>query len=83
MIRYGTTCIDTNGVRKLSAPALWARYLWDNKEEAETWLKECMSQPDNLRRLEQIHGPQSLGTFQVDPFECWDHGEPKGWYPND
>lgn len=76
-IRFGVTCIDIDGNRKLAVPAQ-ARHLYDRREDAEEWLRAVLARPDNLDRLRQIHGPQALGTYRVDPFDCWEHGDPKG-----
>ena len=79
-VRYGITCIFPDGYRKLAMPAQ-ARHLWDTPAEAEAWLSAMLEDISNVSRLNQIHGPQSEGTFTVSPFNCWPHGDPMGCYP--
>jgi len=33
-----------------------------------------------IARLLSVCGEQSVGTFRVDSFECYDHGDPKTIY---
>lgn len=70
-IRYGITAVFPNGNRVLVAPALWARYFYDTRAEAEAHLAILKS------ALIRVLHVRRLGVASV---ECWWHGEPKGWY---
>lgn len=78
MTKYAITHINRDGVRQLS----WAnqgRLHLDRHEDAERklvdWIKH--NSPDTLR---QVFGPQALGTFEIRPMDCYDHGDAKGIY---
>ena len=75
-IRFGITYIDTNGLRTLLGPAQ-GRYMM-TKEEAENALLDLMRESED--KLVSVCKPQSRGTFRVDAFNCYDHGDPMGIY---
>lgn len=77
MIRYGITCINRAGYRVL-ATAAQGRDLWNNKGDAVSWLVSLDNHSED--NLASVHGEQSIGTFRVDSFECYDNGDPIGIY---
>ena len=77
MIKYNISYIAKDGVRTLMGPAQ-GRYMKDTREEAKQCLKALMENSEE--KLIEIYGPQSRGTFRVDEFDCWDHGDPKSIY---
>lgn len=77
MILFNISYLGKDGLRTLFGPAQ-GRCMCKTREEAEEKLRAFMTESEE--RLVQIYGEQSRGTFRVDPFECWDHGDPKGIY---
>jgi hypothetical protein len=49
------------------------------KEDAEAYLVTLFA-TNGEDRLVEVCGEQARGTFRVDPFDCYDHGDPKGIY---
>lgn len=78
MIRYNVTHIQRDGLRVLLGPAQ-GRFMKDTREEAEESLRALLAS-NSSERLASLYGQQSIGTFRVDSFECWDHGDPKRIY---
>lgn len=81
MILYNVTFVDKLGLRTIVGPAQ-GRFMKKTREEAEQYLKDLIANNDEDRIL-SIYGQQSKGTFRVDPFDCYDHGDPKGIYVDD
>lgn len=81
MILFNLSFIDKNGLRTLVGPAQ-GRYMKLTREEAEGHLKDFLAN-NTEERLVSIFGKQAIGTFRVDAFDCWDHGDPKGIYVDD
>jgi len=75
---YQVTCITKQGLRSLITAAQ-GRHMHATREEAETWLAAFLAN-NSTDRLASIYGAQALDTFRVDPFECYDHGDPVGIY---
>lgn len=51
----------------------------ETREEAEQHLRDVF-QNSGEQRLVDVCGEQSRGTFRVDSFECYDHGDPMNIY---
>lgn len=78
MIRYNTSYMAKNGLRTLCGPNQ-SRFFKNTREEAERALCDIMANTDE-DRLVEIYGKQSLGTFRVDAFDCYDQGDAKYIY---
>ena len=78
MILFNVSFIDKNGLRTLVGPAQ-GRHMLPTREAAEKWLSAFLAN-NAPERLASIFGDQALGTFRVDPFDCYEHGDPKGIY---
>ena len=78
MILFNVTCIGRNGLRTLVGPSQ-GRCMKATREEAETLLTAMLAS-NSEEQLASIYGGQAIGTFRVDPFDCYDHGDPKGIY---
>lgn len=78
MILYNVTYRQKDGLRVLLGPAQ-GRRMKLTRAEAEDWLKALLEN-NSEERLASVYGEQAIGTFRVDPFDCWDHGDPKGIY---
>jgi hypothetical protein len=78
VILFNVTYKSANGLRVLLGPAQ-GRFMKKTRAEAEESLKALLTS-NSQERLAQVYGRQALGTFRVDPFKCWDHGDPKGIY---
>lgn len=75
---YNITFTNRDGLRTIFGHAQ-ARYMHDTREAAERHLADIMRNSGEPRLLD-ICGQQARGSFRVDAFECWDHGDPKGIY---
>jgi hypothetical protein len=73
-VLFSTTYIDMSGLRVLTH-ARQGRYMQPTREAAEEALKNLLEN-NTEQRLADIYGPQSIGTFRVDAFECYEHGDP-------
>ena len=78
MILYNLSFIAKNGLRTIVGPAQ-GRCMKATREEAETALRNLLAN-NSRERLVSVFGEQAIGTFRVDSFDCWDHGDPKGIY---
>lgn len=78
MILFNVTFVTKNGLRTLVTPAQ-GRYMKKTREEADQDLKDLLAN-NTEDRLAEVFGKQALGTFRVDPFDCYDHGDPKSVY---
>jgi len=78
MIKFNISFMDKNGLRTLSGPNQ-GRYFKDTREEAEKHLRDFLTN-NSEERLADIYGKQAIGTFRVDEFDCYDHGDAKGIY---
>ncbi len=75
---FQVTCITKQGLRCLIGAAQ-GRNMHETREAADTWLAAFLAN-NSTDRLASIYGAQALDTFRVDPFECYDHGDPVGIY---
>ena len=73
-VLWQVTFVGRDGLRTLVGPAQ-GRYMHETPLEAEGALRALLATNDEAR-LVQVFGPQSCGTFRVDPFPCWAHGDP-------
>jgi hypothetical protein len=78
MILFNISYVGKDGIRTLFGAAQ-GRCMCKTREEAEQKLRDIIT-TNGEDRVVEIYGEQSRGTFRVDPFECWDHGDPKGIY---
>jgi hypothetical protein len=75
-VRFQVSYITRDGLRQLLVPAQ-GRRMFITLEGAEAWLGTFLV--NNTReRLQSIYGEAAIGTFRVDAWECWSHGDPKG-----
>lgn len=77
MILYGISFVDKLGLRCLLGPAQ-GRCMYRTREDAERDLEQLLQNGEG--RLVDVCGERSRGTFRVDAFDCYDHGDPKGIY---
>jgi hypothetical protein len=77
VILYNISYIDRHGLRVLLGPAQ-GRCMYRTAEAAAAHLTALLEESEE--RLVSVCGEQARGTFRVDPFDCWDHGDPKGIY---
>jgi len=80
MVRYGITCKERNGLRGLTSSE--QHRLKATPEEARVALDSLLTS-NSEGRLAEVFGPQAIGTFRVDPIDCWSNGDPKGVYVDD
>lgn len=78
---FAITCIGKDGLRVLIGPAQ-GRFMKSTRAEAEEGLRQLLAN-NAESRLAEVYGKQAMGTFRVDEFECWHHGDPKGIYVDD
>jgi hypothetical protein len=76
--RYAVTYKRADGLRTM-VHGNQGRFLRDTREEAEQALRDLLAN-NSAERLVSVFGRQALGTFRVDPFECYDHGDAVGIY---
>jgi len=75
---YQVTYTAKNGLRILLGAAQ-GRHMHPSREDAEAFLSVLL-QNNQEEKLASVFGPQSRGTFRVDSFECYDHGDPVSIY---
>ena len=76
--RFAITHINRDGMRTLSCPNQGRNHR-DHKEDADKLLEVCtLNTASDL--LAQIYGKQAVGTFEVRPVKCYDHGDAVGIY---
>jgi len=78
VILFNITCVAKDGRRTLCGPNQ-GRYFKATRAGAEQALRDTMANTGE-DRLVEIYGKQSRGTFRVDAFDCYDHGDAKGIY---
>jgi hypothetical protein len=66
------------GMRTLFGAAQ-GRHMHRTREQAETYLA-ALRENTGKDRLESIAGLGTWDSFRVDPFMCYDHGDPVGRY---
>jgi hypothetical protein len=79
--QYQVSFVDKLGLRTLLGPAQ-GRCMHPKREQAEQHLRDLFANTGE-DRLVDICGAQARGTFRVDAFECYDHGDPIGIYVED
>ena len=77
-VRYAITHINADGYRILSYAAQ-GRNMHASRDKASAWLSSMLTN-NSQSTLESVHGKQATGTYRVDAFDCYDHGDPKGIY---
>lgn len=80
MTLFGITYINKQGLRTLFGPAQ-GRAMCETRESAESLLADFRLLSE--RRMIEVCGEQASGTFRVDAFDCYAHGDPKGIYVDD
>lgn len=79
-IRYATSFMARNGLRTLRGPAQ-GRCMASTRAQAQLSLDHFLDLGENGDSLlADIYGPQAIGTFRVDAFDCYDHGDPRSIY---
>jgi len=71
--RYAITHLGRDGLRVLTF-ANQGRNHYDGQAEAAKRLASFV-QNNPVERLRDIYGEQAIGTFDVTPVECYDHGD--------
>ncbi len=71
--RYAITHIGRDGLRKLTF-ANQGRNHYDDPAGAARRLAGFI-QSNPVETLRDIYGDQAIGTFEVTPVECYDHGD--------
>jgi len=75
---YQVTYVQKDGLRTLMGAAQ-GRLMHHSREAAEEFLVALL-QNNAEDRLVSVFGEQARGTFRVDAFECYDHGDPVSIY---
>jgi hypothetical protein len=78
MIKYNISYMAKNGLRTLMG-ANQGRFFKDTREDAEQWLHVILTNTGE-DKLVEIYGKQVRGTFRVDAFSCYEHGDAKSVY---
>lgn len=78
-VMFNISFIDKCGERILLGPNQ-GRFFSASPAEKEAWLKACFKNSGE-DKLVDICGEQSRGTFRVDAFDCYDHGDAVSRYP--
>lgn len=80
MVRYVVTHIGRDGCRRMTAPAVQARWTHATEGAALRELNDLLENPDN--DIPSVFGHQAIGTFEVRPVECWDttHDPKTCWF---
>jgi hypothetical protein len=73
--------VDRCGYRVLVGPNQ-SRFFRNAREDAEKMLEDFVKS-NTEDRLKSIFGPQAIGTFRVDAFRCYQHGDACGVYVED
>ena len=71
--RYAITHIGRDGLRVLTF-ANQGRNHYDDQADAVRRLASFV-QNNPVETLRDIYGDQAIGTFEVTPVECYDHGD--------
>lgn len=71
--RYAATCVNREGMRTLMR-ANQSHSHWDSREDAQKWVDAVVG-ANSEANLEQVWGKQAIGTFEVRPVECYEHGD--------
>jgi len=77
---FNITYINKIGLRTIFGAAQ-GRCMHETRASAERLLADFLLLSE--RRMIDVCGEQARGTFRVDAFECWPHGDPKGIYVDD
>jgi hypothetical protein len=72
-IRFAITHVGRDGLRVLTF-ANQGRNHYDHRPDAERMLAGFL-QNNTAQTLRDIYDEQALGTFEVTPVECYDHGD--------
>lgn len=76
--KFNISFINKHGDRVLLGTNQ-GRFFKETREEAEKALQSMLT-PENEGRWRDIYGEQAVGTFRVDPFECYENGDATGIY---
>lgn len=80
--RYMPTYINKDGMRRILGTAQ-GRFTKATAEEAQSAVDSLLSN-NTEDCLRECYGKQSIGTFRVDPIECWPvHFDPIGIFVHD
>lgn len=77
-VLFNISFVNKNGLRTMLGPNQ-GRYMKETRAEAQELLDAIM-QESGEQRLVEVCGEQARGTFRVDPFHCYAHGDAKGIY---
>lgn len=72
-IRYAITHVGRDGLRVLTFANQGRNHFDDQADGARRLASFLESNPKQT--LGDIYGDQALGTFEVTPVECYDHGD--------
>jgi hypothetical protein len=75
---FAITHINRDGMRTLSS-ANQGRNHFEKREDASARLYAILKN-NSPKTIEQHYGMQAVGTFEVRPVECYDHGDATGIY---
>lgn len=78
---FALTHINTDGMRTLTRSNQGQNH-FATKPEANNYLAQFI-QNNSVDTLEQVFGNQALGTFQIWPVDCYDHGDAVGIFFDD
>jgi len=78
--QFALTHINQDGMRQLTRPNQ-GRNHFSKLEDAENYFA-CLFN-NSQTTLAKVYGKQSLGTFRIDPVECFDNGDAVGIYIRD
>jgi hypothetical protein len=79
VVRWVLTHVNLAGLRTLTNPTQ-GRYTHATYRDADDELRAFLRN-NGVSTLATVFGPQSLGTFEVRPVDCWPvHFDPKGVY---
>jgi hypothetical protein len=78
-IRFNVSHVNPAGLRVMLGPNQ-GRHMHVDLDGAEMFLKDLLRNTGE-ERLAEIYGPQSIGTFRADAFECYDSGDAASIYP--
>lgn len=79
--RYAITCINRDGMRQI-ANSNQGRYFRNSQAEMQDVL-DIMLKNNSRDTMDSFYGPQSRGTFRVDPIACYQNGDAVGIYIDD
>jgi hypothetical protein len=71
--RYAITHLGRDGLRKLTFANQGRNHYDDHAEAARRLAGFIQNNP--VETLRDIYGDQAIGTFEVTPVECYDHGD--------